>query len=187
MDYAFIFDFDGVLVDSNEAQFVCCKKTLEEINVPIDKEEFYRLSGKTGKEMLLHFCKKVKKDVDIELLHKRKYEFYKEYQNLIRPIDCNVQLFKNLKKQKIPIAIASGSSRPSILPVATKYDLKPNVFVSSEDIKRGKPNPDLFLKAAELLNVSPEKCIVIEDTESGIQAARAAGMRSFRFFNIQEE
>jgi HAD superfamily hydrolase (TIGR01509 family) len=183
MEYAYIFDFDGVLVDSNEAQFTCCKKTLEEIDVPIDKEEFYRLSGKTGKEMLLHFCKKVKKDVDIVKLHKRKYEFYKEFQNLIRPIDCNIQLFKNLKKQKIPVAIASGSSRPSIMPVAKKYKLIPDAFVSSEDIKRGKPYPDLFLKAAELLGVEPKYCIVIEDSETGIAAASAAGMMSFQFFN----
>jgi HAD superfamily hydrolase (TIGR01509 family) len=181
--YAYIFDFDGVLVNTMEAHYTCYKKILSEVGVPINKKEFYRLAGKTGKEMALHFCNKAKKEVDIEEIYNKKGLLYKKYFDYIKPINSNIQLFKKLKQSGIPVAIASGSSRPSITPVAKKYGLIPDAIVTSEDVKRGKPNPDLFLKAAELLSISPKKCIVIEDSETGVLAASAAGMKAFHFFN----
>lgn len=183
MKYAYIFDFDGVLVNTMEAHYMCYKQALSEVDVPVYKAEFFRLAGKTGKEMALHFCIKAKKDVDVEEIYKKKGLLYKKYLDYIKPINCNIQLFKKLKQLKVPIAIASGSSRPSIIPVATKYGLEPNTLVTSEDIKRGKPHPDLFLKASELLGVPPKNCTVIEDSETGIAAASAAGMKAFHFFN----
>jgi HAD superfamily hydrolase (TIGR01509 family) len=80
------------------------------------------------------------------------------------------------------VAIASGSSKPSILPVVKQFDIPADIIVSAEDVKHGKPHPDLFLEAARRMNLSPPQCVAIEDSEVGVEAARAGGMSVFRFF-----
>jgi HAD superfamily hydrolase (TIGR01509 family) len=64
-----------------------------------------------------------------------------------------------------------------------KFRIEVDAIASSEDVKRGKPNPDLFLFAAEKLGVEPRNCVVVEDSDVGIEAARAAGMKALRFYD----
>ena len=64
-----------------------------------------------------------------------------------------------------------------------QYNIEVDAVVCKEDIERGKPFPDLFLRAAEKLSAKPENCIVIEDSDAGIEAARAAGMKIMRFYD----
>jgi HAD superfamily hydrolase (TIGR01509 family) len=64
-----------------------------------------------------------------------------------------------------------------------KLGIEVDAIASSEDVKRGKPNPDLFLFAAERLGIDPGNCVVVEDSDVGIEAAKAAGMKAFRFFD----
>jgi HAD superfamily hydrolase (TIGR01509 family) len=97
-----------------------------------------------------------------------------------------VDLLQTLRKAGQRIAIATGSSRPSVLPVIARYDLAVDALVTSEDVTRGKPYPDLFLLAAEKLGASPDKCVVIEDSDVGIESARRAGMQALRFFDQPE-
>lgn len=184
MEFAFIFDFDGVLADTMEAHFFAYSQALKEVGVPIDREVFFRMAGVTGRESAAHFCKVANKDVDIEKVYMRKGEIFKQVNDKSTPIACNLALLKMLRAQKTPVAIASGSSRPSIMPVIEKFGIEFDALISSEDVTRGKPHPDLFLTAAQRLGVPPENCIVVEDSETGIEAARNAGMRSFRFYNI---
>lgn len=183
MKYAYIFDFDGVLVNTMEAHFICYKKALEEVGVPIDRQQFFSQAGMTGSEQIAYFCEKAGNSSDISKIYQRKKELFKDYRDCATPIECNVQLLKKLKEQNIPVAIATGSSRPSIMPVIAKFDIKVDAIVSAEDVQRGKPNPDLFLCAAERLRVSPENCIVVEDSDVGIEAATAAGMKALRFYD----
>ena len=85
------------------------------------------------------------------------------------------------------MAIASGSSRKSWVPLLAKFGIQADALVGAEDVKRGKPHPDLFLCAAEKLGVQPANCIVIEDSEAGIDAAKAAGMKVMHFYdNVNE-
>jgi HAD superfamily hydrolase (TIGR01509 family) len=103
-------------------------------------------------------------------------------------IDCNVRLLSVLKSAKFPVAIASGSSRKSWVPLLAKLGIRADVLVGAEDVERGKPHPDLFLCAAERLGVQPSNCIVIEDSDAGIAAAKAAGMKAMRFYdNVAEK
>ncbi|MHB1483689.1 MAG: HAD family hydrolase [Saccharofermentanales bacterium] len=183
MEYAYIFDFDGVLINSMGAHFECYKKALEEAGVPIEREQFYRQAGMTALEQIGYFCRKAGKQPDVNAIYRRKRELFKDYIDLTTPIDCNIQLLKILKENGVRVAIASGSSRPSILPVMEKFGIIVDVLVSTEDVTKGKPNPDLFLCAAQKLGVAPGNCIVIEDSDAGIEAARAAGMRCLRFYN----
>ena len=98
-----------------------------------------------------------------------------------RGIDCNIELLRAVRADGAKTAIATGSSKPSVLPVLKLYDIVTDALVTAEDVQRGKPDPELFLKAAERLNAQPDTCIVVEDSDVGIEAAAAAGMRSLRF------
>ncbi len=183
MNLAYIFDFDGVLANTMEAHFACYQKALAETGVTIDKKQFFSQAGMMAKEQIKYFCDQAGKHVDIEKIYKRKSEFFKEHIGKATPIECNLKLLMILKKGNVPIAIATGSSRPSIMPVIKQFNIKVDAVVSAEDVTRGKPHPDLFLCAAEKLKVSPADCVVVEDSDAGIEAAARAGMKAMRFYN----
>jgi HAD superfamily hydrolase (TIGR01509 family) len=187
MAFAYIFDFDGVLVNTMEAHFQCYKKALGEAGVPIDKKQFFRQAGMTAREQIKYFCDRARKKIDIEKIYKRKKDLFEIYIESNEPIECNLKLLALLKKAGVPVAIATGSSLSSVIPVIKKFNIKADVIATSEDVAKGKPNPDLFLCAARKLNVPPCDCIVVEDSEVGIEAAARAGMKSMRFFNTKKE
>ncbi len=178
----FIFDFDGVLVDTMEAHFAAYGRALEEFGVPIDREQFYYQAGMKGVEQIAYFCKQAGcDDIDPEEVYRRKGELSPEFAHLITPIPVNIQFLHALRAAGHPTAIASGSSKPSILPAAKRFGIEVDTVVSAEDVKRGKPYPDLFLEAARRLGRGPEECVVIEDAPVGLEAAHAAGMACHLF------
>ena len=186
MTIAYIFDADGVIMNTMESHYICNKLALEEVGVPIDKKQYFHQAGMTGHEQIESFCKRAGKKVtfsDIDKIYQRKRELYKDYIDAATKIDCNLELIKMLRSKDIPVAIATGCSRPSILPVIEKFGIEVDALVTSEDVEKGKPNPDLFLLAAKRLNVDPQDCIVIEDSDVGIEAAMKAGMKALRFYD----
>jgi HAD superfamily hydrolase (TIGR01509 family) len=173
----FIFDFDGVLVDTMAAHFAAYGKALAEFGVPIDRDQFYYQAGMKGVEQIAYFCKHAgREDLDPDEIYRRKGELTLDYDKLVTPIPVNIQLLHALKNAGHPVAIASGSSRPSILPAADRFGIVVDSVVSAEDVLRGKPDPELFLLAAERLDRSPADCVVMEDSPVGLEAALAAGM-----------
>lgn len=185
MKYAYIFDFDGVLVYTMEAHFACYGQALAEVGVPIDREVFFSHAGMTGREQLRFFADKAGVPIDVEQVYARTRELRATLAAKTEVIACNVALLDLLRSQGVPVAIASGSSRPSIIPIMQDHGIAVDAIVTSEDIARGKPFPDLFLAAAARLGVTPDKCIVIEDSDVGIQAARSAGMKALRFHDLR--
>jgi len=184
MSVAWIFDFDGVLVNTMETHFACYSQALEEAGVPIDKAQFYSQAGMTGREQIACFARKAGKTVDVDAVYRRKGEIFRSRAPDARKIDCMADLLHLLRAAGHPVAIATGSSRPSVLPVIAQFDLAPDALVTAEDVTRGKPHPDLFLRAAELMGVPPGECVVIEDSDVGIECAKRAGMRALRFFDL---
>ena len=180
-DWAYIFDFDGVLVDTMPAHYASYSAALAEVGVPLDRERFYYQAGMTGREQIRYFCEQAGVQADVEALYARKNELALAHRELVTPIPCNLELLRTLRAAGHPVAIASGSSKPSILPVMERFAIEVEAVISSEDIRRGKPDPELFATAAARLGVPPERCTVIEDSDVGIQAARAAGMQALRF------
>jgi beta-phosphoglucomutase-like phosphatase (HAD superfamily) len=183
MDLGYIFDFDGVLVNTMPLHYKAYSEALAEVGVPLDREQFYRQAGMTGREQIACFCEKAGVDADVEAVYERKTELAKGHFDLVEPLVWNIQLFRTLKETGHPVAIASGSSKPSILPVVERFSIPAEIIVSCEDVQKGKPHPDLFLEAARRMNLSPAHCIVIEDSEVGVEAARAGGMHCFRFYH----
>jgi HAD superfamily hydrolase (TIGR01509 family) len=183
MSYAFIFDVDGVLLSTMEAHFECYKQALQEVNVPIDKDQFFRQAGMKGSEQIKFFAQKAGMSVEVEKVYARKRELFESYIGNVDTIKCNVELLRVLKAAKFPVAMASGSARKSWVPIVSRFSIQADALVGAEDVKRGKPYPDLYLCAAEKLGVPSSHCIVIEDSEAGIDAARAAGMKAMRFYD----
>ena len=179
---AYIFDFDGVLVDTMPAHFASYREALAEVGVPLDRERFYYQAGMTGREQIRYFCGQAGVTADADRIYDRKNELAPRHAHLITAIPRNLELLRILRAAGVKAAIASGSSRPSILPVMARFGIEVDAVASSEDVQRGKPHPDLFLCAARKLGAAPEHCTVVEDSEVGIQAAQAAGMHALRYF-----
>lgn len=186
MQYGYIFDFDGVLVNTMELHYEAYSRACGEVNVPIDKEQFFNQAGMTGREQLKCFAKKAGVEIDVEAVYRRKTELANDWTDRAVSIECNIELLRMLRERKVKVAVATGSSRPSILPIMKKFDIEVDAVATSEDVERGKPHPDLFLCAARKLGVAPENCIVVEDSDVGIEAARIAGMKALRFYNNYE-
>ena len=183
MEYAYIFDFDGILINSMEAHFASYQHALKEVNVPLDKEKFYSNAGMTGKEQIAFFANKANIEIDVEKVYQRKGQLWNKYTDRITKIPCNLELLNCMRTAGYRTAIATGSTPASIMPLIKQYNIEVDAVVTANDIKRGKPFPDLFLCAAEKLGFPPEKCIVIEDSDVGIEAAKAAGMKAMRFYD----
>jgi HAD superfamily hydrolase (TIGR01509 family) len=181
---AYIFDFDGVLVNTMETHFESYGRALAEAGVPMDRERFFSNAGMTGREQIAWFARAAGKQIDVEAVYRRKSEIAREHAGSVEPIAQNIELLRLLRAAGHPVAIASGSSRPSILPVLEALGIQVDAVVTSEDVTRGKPNPDLFLAAAHRLTARPRDCVVVEDSDVGIECARNAGMMALRFFDL---
>ena len=110
----------------------------------------------------------------------------------IKPNDYLLNLVKKLKDNNIKIAVATSSTKDRAIQLLKLVDFfdKIDILITAEDINLHKPNPEMFLKAAEELEVNPKNCIVIEDAVTGIQAANAANMKSIAFvtsYHTKEE
>jgi HAD superfamily hydrolase (TIGR01509 family) len=183
MACAYIFDFDGVLMNSMDAHFVCYSQALKEAGVPIDREQFYRQAGMTGEEQIRYFINRAGATADVDKIRQRKKELWQQSDHDLQPIECNLNLMRTLRASGVPVAIATGSSRETLKPIMRKYGIEVDALATADDVTRGKPHPDLFLAAAAQLGVAPENCIVVEDSEVGVEAARAGGMKVLRFYD----
>jgi HAD superfamily hydrolase (TIGR01509 family) len=184
MTHAWIFDFDGVLVNTMEGHFACYSQAMEEAGIPIDRKQFYAQAGMTGREQIAYFARVAGMSVNPDAIYQRKKEIFAERKPEARPIPSMGELFRTLRAGGARVAIATGSSRSSVEPVIESLGFAPDALAAAEDVARGKPHPDLFLLAARKLGVMPKDCIVVEDSEAGIEAARRAGMRALRFFDV---
>jgi len=181
--FAYIFDFDGVLVNTMELHFEAYARACREFGISVEKKRFFNQAGMTGREQIRFFAERSGVDVEVEDVYRRKNELAADWTDRATDIRCNIALLDILRRTGVKVAIATGSTRRSILPIMEKFDIEVDAVVTSEDVERGKPNPDLFLEAAAQLGAPPERCVVVEDSDTGIEAARNAGMRAFRFYD----
>ena len=183
MEYGFIFDYDGILINSMEVHYKANVIVLSEIEVPMDKKRYFSQAGMTGVEQIRSFCESVGVTADYEALYKRKKEIFETMLHEVTGIDRNLEFYNTLVASGTKVAVATGCSRET-LETTSKYL---NIFVPASvcggEVKRGKPHPDLFLEAARLLGLAPSKCTVVEDSDVGAEAAANAGMACLRFYD----
>lgn len=178
---AAIFDVDGVIVNTDHL----VSQTYAEIIKQYGKTPVYNehglihKSGTRERDIFTILKEEYGIDDSIEILSEKKSAIYEELLKDIQPMVGVVKLLDLLKSHNIPLAVGtSGILRRTHLKLNTVKILHYfSVIVSGEDVKQGKPAPDIFLLAASRLHVDPQDCVVFEDAESGIIAAKKAGMK----------
>ena len=177
-DRAVIFDMDGVLVDSYQSHFQSWVLLAQDHGVEMTEQQFADTFGRTTREIIRLLWPQVAEQ-DIPAMDARKEAFYREVLVADFPeMDGAGDLLAGLAREGFALGI--GSSGPSenveaVLACLTSASLI-TATVNAAEVHRGKPDPQVFLLAAEKLGVSPAGCAVIEDAPAGIEAARRAGM-----------
>jgi beta-phosphoglucomutase len=181
---ALIFDLDGVIVDTAKFHYLAWKQLANELGIDFNEEQNEQLKGVsrvTSLEIILKIGKiQLNEERKTELLEEKNKQYLKYIakmgNNEILPGIKDLLLY--LKDKNIPFALGSASKNARlILKILDLNDLF-DAIVDGNDVKIAKPNPDVFLFAANKLNKNPKDCIVIEDALAGIQAANNAQMTS---------
>jgi HAD superfamily hydrolase (TIGR01509 family) len=193
-----IFDCDGVLVDSENLDSEVLVECFAAEGVEITEHEIdVRFRGKSvpdcirlAKEILSELPSWKIKSAEVQVndtglfWRKKQLRCLEVYQQKLEAIPGVVDVIKMLKQKHIPICVASNGKHEKMAITLAKTDIAQyfgkNIF-SFEEVKQGKPAPDLFLHAAKTMGVTPENTIVVEDSLSGIKAALAAGMKPLAY------
>ncbi|MFL1673616.1 HAD family hydrolase [Paenibacillus dendritiformis] len=184
---AFIFDMDGVIIDSEPIHFEIDVETMKYFGVTIAPHELDRFVGMTNPEMwsILKQEYSIPQSVSeiTEFQLKSKIELIRSTD--LAPIEGIQELIFDLKKNNILIGLASSSPRAFINEVLRKYNFFEyfDSIISGEEVTKGKPAPDIYLEVSNQLNSKPNECWVLEDSKNGVQAAKAAGMKCIGFIN----
>ena len=174
---AFIFDLDGVITDTAEDHFQAWKYLSDKLNLNFDRKLNEKLRGVSREDsfkIILDFNNKSISSLDMDLYLKEKNDFYKESLKSISPNDFlngAKEFLLDLKKRGFKIALGSASKNSNlVLKQLSALDFF-DVIADGNSVSKSKPDPAVFLYASEALSLLPEQCIVIEDAESGIDAA----------------
>ncbi|MGL4399527.1 MAG: HAD family hydrolase [Luteolibacter sp.] len=175
-----IFDCDGTLVDSMPAHFEAWCEALALYGAGgIFKEDvFFAMGGRPTLDIVVELNDEYNLKLDPTKVAMAKREAFLKRLDMVTLIE-EVAAFAESLRGKMPLAIATGGSRMVIektLKIVGVSDWFDEV-VTADDVVEGKPAPDIFLKAAHLLGVSPAKCLALEDAPAGILAAQRAGMQ----------
>ncbi len=186
---AIIFDFDGVILDSEPIHYEACCEVLKPLGITISYQEYMdKYLGLADKDMFPSLLKNKGFSFSNTEIHCFIHQKSTAYINIINssdslPLVADFEqfIFKIASKVK-KIAICSGSSHSEIMAVLSKVrqgKLRAyfDTIVTAEDVQIGKPSPEGYLLTAKRLDVLPSRCLVIEDTPYGVNAAKAAGMQ----------
>jgi len=175
-----IFDMDGVIMDSETMVFGLMSKLLKKYNINFTRKVFNTTIGMSGKS----FFKFIKEKYNLP----EPYTFYGSQYSVdeeiaaykhMKPLDGVMEFIQDLLKNNIKTALATSASKRRMCAAIDEFKLHGlfEATISADDITESKPDPTIFLTAANQLGVSTADCVVIEDAPNGIKAAKAAGMK----------
>jgi HAD superfamily hydrolase (TIGR01509 family) len=179
----YIFDLDGTLIDSMPLHYRAWDAALRRfgLDVPLDEDMFYGLGGVPTRQvaeiMGAHYGLKL----DADQVMTVKEEMYLKDMDAVKIIEPVAAIARRVAAEGIPVAIVTGGTPDIAGPALAAAGLKAlfRIVITPLDVPagRGKPEPDMFLLAAQRMGVAPESCLVFEDAEPGVAGARAAGMQ----------
>jgi len=184
---AAIFDMDGVIINSEPLHFMVDKLVLQKMGINENEEYLEKFVGYTNPEMWKQIKQEKAIDSSIEELIdfqiKMKIEFLNKKDFF--PIPGIPDLLLLLQNNGFKIAVASSSPKIFIQAVLKKLNIENyfSVILSAEEVQNGKPKPDVFIKTIEMLNVDRKNCFIIEDSKSGVSAAKSAKVKCIGFKN----
>lgn len=179
----FVFDWDGVVIDSHAAHEESWRLLFAEIGRPMPADFFKKTFGMRNEQIIPAWFDSVQAEdaAEIRRLGGRKEELYRDIlrRDGIDPLPGVLPLLRELRSLGIPRAVGSSTPRANIDFVTALAGLDGlfEASVTAEDVTLGKPDPQVFLKAAEKIARDPARCVVFEDAFAGIEAGRRAGMK----------
>ena len=178
---AVVFDMDGVLVDSEPLINAAAVAMFRESGLTLRAEDIRPFTGADEEGYIGGVAQKYNFPLDIAAAKKRANEIYLDLvPSKLEAFRGAVELVRTCKNAGLKVALASSADRIKIDANLKKIGLAPedwDAIVAAEDVVHQKPGADVFLASAQKMSVSPERCVVIEDTINGVQAAKAVGMR----------
>ncbi len=187
-----IFDMDGVIVESEDFHCDAWIKTYTAIGIPIDRTYYFsKICGKHGlvstRLVLEEFNHPSKEDVQFRelLIMKKDHLAGNMMRGTIQPRNGVVALIHQLSTGGYKLGLGSTTSMVAVNAVLSTLNIddKFNIIIGGEGVKVGKPHPEVYLKIAHLFEEDPHHCVVIEDSKTGITAAKSAGMKCIAILN----
>lgn len=182
---AIIFDMDGVLIDSIHVHFLGWKKAVSSFGRTYTLAHFNKQHGKSNKDIAKAICHDLRLDVSPKELGELKHKISRSMLSKIKLFPGVITTLISLNRRGIALGLATASNRSTTDAIWDKFGFERyfKVRVCSDDVKRAKPAPDLFLLCAKRLGIRPENCLVLEDSYLGIEAAKRCGMMSVGITN----
>lgn len=180
---AVIFDLDGTIVYSHPTHFRAYELLFKDFGITWSFKEFNDMFAGTGAPAITRIilARHGITNADIPVLVKKKRDLFNALlkEKKLETVKGFHEFLDGLNKRKIARAIASGSNRQNIIKMLENIGVAQHfpIIVSGEDVPNPKPAPDIFLAAASLLGINPADCLVLEDTDHGVSAAKTAGMK----------
>lgn len=181
---AIIFDLDGVICHTDEYHYLAWKAVADQLHIPFDREINNRLRGVSRMESLEIILEKYNgrlSTVEKEELAAQKNELYKQYLSRMAPKDLSAEVkitLDELRDKGLLLAIGSSSKNTGYILKQIGLDGYFDAVSDGNNIRRSKPDPEVFLKAAEFVSADPCDCLVVEDAVAGVEAAHRGGMKA---------
>jgi HAD superfamily hydrolase (TIGR01509 family) len=174
---ALLFDCDGTLADTMPAHYRAWLAATEAHGLDFDEDRFYALAGRPTRNIIATLAAEAGVEIDLERAAQAKERSFLQQLEHVQAIDPVVDVVQR-SRGRIPIAVVTGGYRDVCLQILEHVGIAAafDTIVASEDTDRHKPDPDPFLEAARRLGARPERCVVWEDSDLGLEAARRAGM-----------
>jgi beta-phosphoglucomutase family hydrolase len=176
---AFIFDMDGTLVDNMRFHTEAWGKMLAENGVEMNAHDFLvKTAGKTNREILPTVFGTISDERIVELGNRKEALYREFFLPERRPLKGAVEFLEEAQKLGVKMALATAAPVGNMEFILDGLDLRRffDAITTADDIRNGKPDPEIFLKSAEKVGVEPRQCIVFEDAIGGFEAAHRAGM-----------
>jgi beta-phosphoglucomutase family hydrolase len=174
-----IFDMDGTLIETTEADYLAWKRVFADYHKELSFEDYFPLIGMKSAMVVQSRLSLNEEETKKALSQKMKYFSQIVTEKGIQVVPYAIKFLKQLQAEHLKIALATSSRQEKMRLVLQLTNLTPyfEVIITGDLVHKSKPAPDIFLKAAEKLQLKPEDCLVIEDAANGVKAAKNAGMK----------
>lgn len=184
MTHAFLFDMDGVIIDSNPVHKVALKQFCHRHGFDLSEEQLHtKIYGRTNKDWIPAVFGPISAELVARYGAEKEALFRELFAATIKPLEGLMDFLELLEKEGIPKAIATSAPRANVDFTLEKTGIGRffQTILDESFVEKGKPNPEIYLKTAKALGMPPEQCIVLEDSLSGLEAGKSAGCKVIAF------
>ena len=179
-DFAVIFDMDGVIVDTNPHHKIAIQQFCADHGIQLNELTFqHKIYGRTNRDWITNVFGDITDEQRDAYAREKEALFRKIYEPDIKPVTGLIEFLDTLSTYNIPRAIATSAPPENVDFILKKTEIRKyfNIILDERNVKNGKPNPEIYIKTAKALEYPNNQCIVIEDSLSGITAARKSGSK----------